>query len=179
MPRHPPNAHRNKQHNKPTKQSRSATTTRPRQDQRKMLASTIQFTTNPPTPPAPTPHRDRASSQAPGRTAPEPRQRATPTSPRTHHPTTQAGQADTRTSQAPTPHTPTHQAGAAGGSAVPHATISGPPAHQAPTHHAQATHPAGHQPQLLRKEVIQPHLPVRLPCYDFVPITSPTFDRSP
>ncbi len=29
---------------------------------------------------------------------------------------------------------------------------------------------------LLRKEVIQPHLPVRLPCYDFVPITSPTFD---
>ena len=32
---------------------------------------------------------------------------------------------------------------------------------------------------ILRKEVIQPHLPVRLPCYDFVPITSPTFDRSP
>ena len=25
---------------------------------------------------------------------------------------------------------------------------------------------------LLRKEVIQPHLPVRLPCYDFTPITS-------
>jgi len=23
--------------------------------------------------------------------------------------------------------------------------------------------------------VIQPHLPVRLPCYDFVPVTSPTF----
>ena len=32
---------------------------------------------------------------------------------------------------------------------------------------------------LLRKEVIQPHLPVRLPCYDFVPIAGPTFDRSP
>ena len=31
---------------------------------------------------------------------------------------------------------------------------------------------------LLRKEVIQPHLPVRLPCYDFVPIADPTFDRS-
>ena len=29
---------------------------------------------------------------------------------------------------------------------------------------------------LPRKEVIQPHLPVRLPCYDFVPITGPTFD---
>src|ERR671936_1550048 len=27
-----------------------------------------------------------------------------------------------------------------------------------------------------RKEVIQPHLPVRLPCYDFVPVASPTFD---
>jgi len=24
--------------------------------------------------------------------------------------------------------------------------------------------------------VIQPHLPIRLPCYDFTPITSPTFD---
>ena len=32
--------------------------------------------------------------------------------------------------------------------------------------------------RLLRKEVIQPHLPVRLPCYDFVPIASPTFDNS-
>jgi len=25
------------------------------------------------------------------------------------------------------------------------------------------------------KEVIQPHLPVRLPCYDFTPVTSSTF----
>ena len=35
-----------------------------------------------------------------------------------------------------------------------------------------------HQPSLVlpRKEVIQPHLPVQLPCYDFVPVTSPTFD---
>src|SRR3954471_22006573 len=32
--------------------------------------------------------------------------------------------------------------------------------------------------ELLRKEVIQPHLPVRLPCYDLVPIASPTFDGS-
>ncbi len=31
---------------------------------------------------------------------------------------------------------------------------------------------------LHRKEVIQPHLPVRLPCYDFVPIADPTFDGS-
>jgi len=27
--------------------------------------------------------------------------------------------------------------------------------------------------------VIQPHLPVRLPCYDLVPITSLTLDGSP
>jgi hypothetical protein len=29
---------------------------------------------------------------------------------------------------------------------------------------------------LPRKEVIQPQLPLRLPCYDFVPITRPTLD---
>ena len=27
---------------------------------------------------------------------------------------------------------------------------------------------------LLRKEVIQPHLPIRLPCYDFTPVTGLT-----
>ena len=26
----------------------------------------------------------------------------------------------------------------------------------------------------LRKEVIQPHLPIRLPCYDFTPVMNPT-----
>ena len=30
--------------------------------------------------------------------------------------------------------------------------------------------------RLPRKEVIQPQLPLRLPCYDFVPITSPALD---
>ncbi len=29
---------------------------------------------------------------------------------------------------------------------------------------------------LPRKEVIQPHLPVQLPCYDFVPVAGPTLD---
>ena len=41
---------------------------------------------------------------------------------------------------------------------------------------------AGHRPRVRRgemssiprKEVIQPHLPVRLPCYDFVPIAGTT-----
>ena len=28
---------------------------------------------------------------------------------------------------------------------------------------------------LHRKEVIQPHLPIRLPCYDFTPVINPTF----
>ena len=31
---------------------------------------------------------------------------------------------------------------------------------------------------LPRKEVIQPHLPVRLPCYDFTPVTGPAFGCS-
>ena len=36
------------------------------------------------------------------------------------------------------------------------------------------------KPEILRrKEVIQPHLPVRLPCYDLAPITSLTLDGSP
>ena len=31
---------------------------------------------------------------------------------------------------------------------------------------------------LPRKEVIQPHLPVRLPCYDFTPVMKPTVDAA-
>src|ERR1019366_6555576 len=45
---------------------------------------------------------------------------------------------------------------------------------RAPSHKGPETQ----APVLLRKEVIQPHLPVRLPCYDLVPIASPTFDGS-
>ena len=32
---------------------------------------------------------------------------------------------------------------------------------------------------LLRKEVIQPQLPLRLPCYDFTPLTKHTFGAVP
>ena len=32
-------------------------------------------------------------------------------------------------------------------------------------------------PKLLRKEVIQPQVPLRLPCYDFTPVTNPTFNE--
>jgi hypothetical protein len=36
--------------------------------------------------------------------------------------------------------------------------------------------PRGATPaDLLRKEVIQPQVPLRLPCYDFTPITDHTF----
>ena len=31
---------------------------------------------------------------------------------------------------------------------------------------------------LHRKEVIQPHLPIRLPCYDFTPVINPAFGSS-
>ena len=33
-----------------------------------------------------------------------------------------------------------------------------------------------HSRVFLRKEVIQPHLPIRLPCYDLTPIIDPSFD---
>ncbi len=36
----------------------------------------------------------------------------------------------------------------------------------------------GNGPGIPRKEVIQPQLPLRLPCYDFTPVTDPTFDGS-
>jgi hypothetical protein len=47
---------------------------------------------------------------------------------------------------------------------------------EATTHHTPKSN--DERCELLRKEVIQPHLPVRLPCYDFVPIADPTFDSS-
>ena len=32
--------------------------------------------------------------------------------------------------------------------------------------------------RFLRKEVIQPHLPIRLPCYDYTPVIGSTFGSS-
>ena len=37
--------------------------------------------------------------------------------------------------------------------------------------------PSGYS-AFLRKEVIQPHLPIRLPCYDFTPVIRPAFGGS-
>ena len=63
-------------------------------------------------------------------------------------------------------------------------TISSTPAR--PRHPGNHSRRMGHttdanrrpEKKLRRKEVIQPHLPVRLPCYDLVPITSLTLDGS-
>src|SRR4029077_4679921 len=42
--------------------------------------------------------------------------------------------------------------------------------------HQRAEQPTGISvPAFPRKEVIQPQLPLRLPCYDFTPVTNPTF----
>ena len=70
-----------------------------------------------------------------------------------------------------------HQHTASGTHAPP---STAPPAPN-PPHKAddEDQRPGGTTTGLPRKEVIQPHLPVRLPCYDFVPIADPTFDHSP
>ena len=127
----------------------------------------------------------------PGRTAPEPRQHATPT--RTKHakgghpptsrpPRPQQPQQPTRAgvSPMPAPDKPTTPHTSARRSAARPSARSSPGRPrpiQRPRQQRPGSHP--HTTSILRKEVIQPHLPVRLPCYDFVPITSPTFDRSP
>ena len=53
------------------------------------------------------------------------------------------------------------------------------PTHERHGHGPWPTSTKAGRQALLRKEVIQPHLPVRLPCYDLVLIASPTFDHSP
>ena len=42
--------------------------------------------------------------------------------------------------------------------------------------HLDRSSRVGRKTVLPRKEVIQPQLPLQLPCYDFVPVTGPTFD---
>src|SRR5690625_7119236 len=119
-----------------------------------MLASTVQFSSNPPT--NPNHHSPRAAAG---------RRRPTETTP------------------------PPHNRGQVPVSSGPNSA----PSHDVPpmsNHRERVRRPRGHLTppssrrsgrgcgELLRKEVIQPHLPVRLPCYDFVLIASPTFDSS-
>ena len=55
-----------------------------------------------------------------------------------------------------------------------------PPRRKSPkatsSRHLRAVLTAVDAAALPRKEVIQPQLPLRLPCYDFTPIADPTFD---
>ena len=125
-----------------------------------MLASTLQFSNHHTTPPqAPTPQgtgpgrRERNTTPDKGPGGPGTQQHAP------HHcppPPHRRGTALTLFQPARDTTRPESQA-------VKHPIIGAP---RAPT-------------KLRRKEVIQPHLPVRLPCYDLVPITSLTLDGSP
>src|SRR5262249_32003006 len=130
-------------------------------DHLKMLASTVQFSTNTqPQPPAMTTHHHGGRiTTSHDRT----KKTTTPHQGRGHSLRTQQGVH--RHHQ----HQPTRVA-------TSHASPASPPRKAPPPHHRG--HRALHKKALLRKEVIQPHLPVRLPCYDFVPIASPTFDGS-
>ena len=121
MPRHPPNAHKNKQNT-------SAPAPRAGTPQRsKMLASTMQFTTNPPTNPVPTTRDSRPAGQ--GRR----HQGALPQTPTACHPTTHQ----------PTP--PPHRAARTGdeqqAAAPQHA---GPPPQRQDTHEPDTTGPLHH-----------------------------------
>src|SRR5262245_45756328 len=62
------------------------------------------------------------------------------------------------------------------GERVPHLAGGNDRSSDQPRSHQRSDPTEGRSSDLPRKEVIQPHLPVRLPCYDFVPITDPTFD---
>jgi hypothetical protein len=159
----------------------------------KMLASTVQFSNyerKPATPtrpditpklaqpvscsnqPAHPPHRvtqrqpDGADDQTRGHSLPQ-----DPTAYRTrHHPPAPPSHTG--------PGTTTGQPSRKSQCSTPMSTPDQPPGRPSPwtrtTHYRQTL-----ARKLLRKEVIQPHLPVRLPCYDFVPIAGPTFDGSP
>ena len=66
------------------------------------------------------------------------------------------------------------------GTGVASARIATRQIYQCIKHFLLHENPTETQPLLaiLRKEVIQPHLPIQLPCYDFTPVISPAFDGS-
>ena len=164
-----------------------------------MLATTIQITNNPPQPPQPPPQGEDPA-EGPNPTHPPPKQEegrpptggaATPHQGRRRHPpkggATGVGRepdsAPVRPQQQ-SPHAQPHNEDAphqhtASRTHAPPSTA--PPPAPNPPHKAddEDQRPGGTTTGLPRKEVIQPHLPVRLPCYDFVPIADPTFDHSP
>ena len=164
MPRHPPNAHNN-EHTQTIKQTQS----------RHMRHTTARHHPHTPT----QPRKEKTGKEGGGR---ENRRRtanhktSTSKTPRTRQPGPEEAShiIDARVHYAvhnQPAHTPPHNSLRRGCSAQ-----GAPPQNPTACH---APHPWNHIRNPLRKEVIQPHLPVRLPCYDFVPITGPAFDRSP
>ncbi len=175
MPRHPPFALNN------------LTT------ENKMLASTVQFSTNdqptthrhPPNPATVTSHK---RYKQPGHawtetTTTRSPQATTPAPPASHGCSFRTQQGAHRLPPAaPTPVPPTTSQlprTRNAGRCRRHDSPVSPPSSTPPPHPGGAGYWTSFPAKsLLRKEVIQPHLPVRLPCYDFVPIASPTFDHS-
>jgi hypothetical protein len=160
---------------------------------KKMLASTVQFSTydqTPITPPPPDPHPPQGTQRYEDQTGPDTKQQihpATGMSPLPQDPT-----ACLRTRPSPPPRSPRPRRDAVLATmTMPAELVSVPPSSTTPgtrspsrwrNRHALGAAldhiQRGTRPVLLRKEVIQPHLPVRLPCYDFVPIADPAFDGS-
>ena len=183
MPRHPPNAHKNKQNTSAPAHGRAR-----HKDQRCSRPLCSSQPTRPPTPSPPPATADQQDKEGGTRAhCPRPRQRATPpptNPPPPPHRAARTGheqQAAAPLARKPPATTTGHPRAEHDRSPTPQRSINPgrPPAAPRPS---RPRAPAStHDPTngLPRKEVIQPHLPVRLPCYDFVPITSPTFDRSP
>lgn len=154
----------------------------------KMLASTVQFSTNDqPTTHSPTPNPVQrpavcetrpclADSQPPhGRLAKSPKETTSGCSFRTQQGAHIPPQPHQKPPFPPPEDGCTRRRRPLPGQNLP---VSPPFEHPDPTFVGRGLLTDFRRKVLLRKEVIQPHLPVRLPCYDFVPIASPTFDGS-
>ena len=176
MPRHPPCA------------LHSLSQQRQNKSLQKMLASTMQISNNNPTNPHP-PHQqqaDKGGETNPPHPNPPPDNQHRTRSPRlmNQDPTACHTHPPRQPQRFHTNHTHTHPT--RGQTQTRPAVLtrttqtSRPSSTIPPTNTTKAGHTLGDRAGrvLLRKEVIQPHLPVRLPCYDFVPIASPTFDGS-
>ena len=184
MPRHPPNAQKNKQqktHEQNKKQfcRRNLTVrcSRP-------LYSSQPTHPHPPTTPNKSGAPDGSGNQGAlpqnPDSMPPPHHARAPTTSRPPQPQQPQQPTTAGVSPMPAPDKPTTPHTSARRSAAQPFRKGRPPAGPDPsTVRARSTARKPPPQSILRKEVIQPHLPVRLPCYDFVPITSPTFDRSP
>ena len=193
MPRHPPCAlhslsqqrqnkslqkkHTHTHHNQGTRGHKKYTT-----KHSLMLASTMQISNNNPTNPH---HHTTAQQQAKGGTNqkhPTHHRRLTPQQTSRRPDASGPNSVPTLPPPEPTPfHTPTTRASSRDTGSTrrrPHQGSSIIDDSTSEHHHRCTDIRCQSGRVLLRKEVIQPHLPVRLPCYDFVPIASPTFDGS-